>query len=62
MNEPECVKCGAKRQPGDLECPQCGVIYGYFQFPNNIGGYNEIDWKTGEKRSISDQAIYFFRD
>lgn len=34
----------------------------YFQFPNNIGGYNEIDWKTGEKRSISDQAIYFFRD
>lgn len=34
----------------------------YFQFPNNIGGYNEIDWKTGEKRSISDPAIYFFRD
>lgn len=33
----------------------------YLQFPNNAGGYNVIDWETGEKRSISDSAPYFFK-
>ena len=32
----------------------------YFQFPNNAGTYNVIDWKTGEKKSISDRAPYYF--
>jgi len=32
----------------------------YFQFPNDAGTYNIIDWKTGEKRSISDRAPYYF--
>ena len=34
----------------------------YFQFPNNIGRYNVIDWKTGEKKSISERAQYYFDD
>ncbi len=34
----------------------------YFQFPNDAGTYNVIDWKTGEKNSISDRALYYFRD
>lgn len=34
----------------------------YFQFPNNVCTYNVIDWKTGEKKSISDRAPYCFRD
>jgi transcription elongation factor Elf1 len=34
----------------------------YFQFPNNICRYNVIDWKTGEKESISDRAPYCFTD
>lgn len=34
----------------------------YFQFPNNAGMYNVIDWKTGEKKSISDRAQYYFND
>lgn len=34
----------------------------YFQFPNNICRYNVIDWKTGEKESISDKAPYCFTD
>ncbi len=33
----------------------------YFQFPNDSGTYNLVDWKTGEKSSISDQTPYFFR-
>ena len=33
----------------------------YFQFPNDGGTYNVIDWKTGEKESISDRAPYSFR-
>lgn len=33
----------------------------YFQFPNDSGTYNVIDWKTGEKESISDRAAYSFR-
>jgi hypothetical protein len=32
----------------------------YFQFPNDSGTYNVIDWKTGEKTSISDRATYHF--
>ncbi len=32
----------------------------YFKFPNDVGGYNIIDWKTGEKRSVSESAPYFF--
>lgn len=32
----------------------------YFQFPNDAGTYNVIDWKTGEKESISDRAPYYF--
>ena len=34
----------------------------YFQFPNNLCRYNVIDWKTGEKESISDWAPYCFTD
>jgi len=34
----------------------------YFQFPNDAGTYNVIDWKTGEKKSISDKATYYFRE
>lgn len=34
----------------------------YFQFPNDAGGYNVIDWKSGEKKSISDRAPYYFSD
>lgn len=34
----------------------------YFQFPNDAGTYNVIDWKTGEKKSISDRANYYFRE
>ena len=33
----------------------------YFQFPNDMGTYNVIDWKTGEKKSISDRAPYYFQ-
>ncbi len=33
----------------------------YFQFPNDSGTYNVIDWKTGEKKSISDRSQYYFR-
>ena len=32
----------------------------YLQFPNDVGTYNIIDWKTGEKKSISDKARYYF--
>jgi len=32
----------------------------YLQFPNDMGTYNIIDWKTGEKKSISDKARYYF--
>lgn len=33
----------------------------YFQFPNDSGTYNVIDWKTGEKKTISDRSQYYFR-
>ena len=33
----------------------------YFQFPNDGGTYNVIDWKTGEKKSNSDRSMYYFR-
>lgn len=33
----------------------------YFQFPNDSGTYNVIDWKTGDKRSTSEHARYYFR-
>lgn len=33
----------------------------YFKFPNDAGGYNIIDWKTGEKTSVSERAPYYFR-
>jgi hypothetical protein len=32
----------------------------YLKFPNDVGTYNVIDWKTGEKTSISDRARYYF--
>jgi hypothetical protein len=32
----------------------------YLKFPNDGGGYNTIDWKTGEKSSINERAPYFF--
>jgi hypothetical protein len=34
---------------------------GYLKFPNDAGGYNIIDWKTGEKKSVDERAPYFFR-
>ncbi|MCI5225563.1 MAG: hypothetical protein D3918_02625 [Candidatus Electrothrix sp. AX2] len=34
----------------------------YFQFPNDACTYNVIDWKTGEKKSISERAPYCFRN
>jgi hypothetical protein len=33
----------------------------YLKFPNDAGGYNIIDWKTGEKSSIDERAPYYFR-
>jgi hypothetical protein len=33
----------------------------YLKFPNNAGGYNIIDWKTGDKSSIDEHAPYYFR-
>ncbi|HVY55422.1 MAG TPA: hypothetical protein VHC46_06665 [Thermodesulfobacteriota bacterium] len=33
----------------------------YLQFPNGVGTYNIIDWETGEKKSISDRAPYYFQ-
>jgi hypothetical protein len=33
----------------------------YLKFPNDAGGYNIIDWKTGEKTSVDEHAPYFFR-
>lgn len=32
----------------------------YFQFPNDSGTYNVIDWETGQKTSTSDRAMYYF--
>lgn len=34
----------------------------YLQFPNDAGTYNVIDWKTGQKSSISERAPYYFRE
>lgn len=34
----------------------------YFKFPNDSGGYNIIDWKTGKKRSVNDRAPYYFSE
>lgn len=33
----------------------------YFKFPNDTGGYNIIDWKTGEKTSVNEKAPYYFQ-
>lgn len=33
----------------------------YFQFPNSSGTYNVIDWKTGDKKSISERSTYYFQ-
>lgn len=33
----------------------------YLKFPNDEGGYNIIDWKTGEKRSVNERAPYYFQ-
>jgi hypothetical protein len=33
----------------------------YLKFPNDAGGYNVIDWKTGEKTSEDERAPYSFR-
>lgn len=32
----------------------------YLKFPNDTGGYNVIDWKTGDKSSINESAPYYF--
>ncbi|WFU62702.1 hypothetical protein [Bradyrhizobium brasilense] len=32
----------------------------YLKFPNDAGGYNVIDWKTGDKSSIDESAPYYF--
>jgi hypothetical protein len=32
----------------------------YLKFPNDAGGYNVIDWKTGEKSSVDERARYHF--
>ena len=32
----------------------------YFKFLNDAGTYNIIDWKTGEKKSNSERARYYF--
>jgi hypothetical protein len=32
----------------------------YLKFPNDSGGYNVIDWKTGEKSSVDERARYYF--
>ena len=32
----------------------------YFKFPNDAGTYNIIDWKTGEKKSNTERAPYYF--
>jgi hypothetical protein len=32
----------------------------YFKFSNDSGGYNIIDWKTGEKSSVDERARYHF--
>jgi hypothetical protein len=32
----------------------------YFKFPNDAGGYNIIDWRTGEKTSVDERAPYYF--
>jgi hypothetical protein len=32
----------------------------YFKYPNESGTYNVIDWKTGDKSSISERAPYYF--
>jgi len=34
----------------------------YLKFPNDGGGYNVIDWKTGEKTSVNESARYYFRN
>lgn len=34
----------------------------YFQFPNDAGTYNVIDWKNGDRKSISDRTQYYFPD
>jgi hypothetical protein len=31
----------------------------HLKFPNDAGGYNVIDWKTGEKTSVSERAPYY---
>jgi hypothetical protein len=33
----------------------------YFQYPNDAGTYNVVDWKTGDRTSISERAPYYFR-
>jgi hypothetical protein len=34
----------------------------YLKFPNDGGGYNVIDWKTGNKTSVDEPAHYYFRN
>jgi hypothetical protein len=34
----------------------------YLKFPNDAGGYNIIDWKSGEKSSVNEAARYYFRN
>lgn len=33
----------------------------YFQFPNDAGTCNVIDWQTGDKWSVEDRAAYYFK-
>lgn len=32
----------------------------YLKFPNESGGYNIIDWKSGQKTSVDERAPYRF--
>ncbi len=34
----------------------------YLKFPNDVGGYNVVDWQTGEKKSVDERAPYYFPD
>ncbi len=33
----------------------------YLKFSNDVGGYNIIDWRTGENSSVGERAPYYFR-
>jgi len=41
-----------------LDLYKAGVRY--LKFPNDAGGYNIIDWKTGQTRSVAERAPFYF--